>query len=242
MDGTAIRSLVEEKVGIKKGIISLKRAKKKPSGIEKYEGLSTLCFIMREALDQNKVYYATTENRMCLWCVAAGMDPAPGTLDEESLRESLKFPVETINTFESLDVAAKAEREAARLFPSFEELCEGVVVGPIESVSDPEVLIIFCNPDQANLLTRAYCYVTGSFLKGYAGIGACRMFLPDAFINKELTYTISDRSWRIILKLAPDELTLITPPDKLMIMLENLDRSKVGGPQPELFEQAKETS
>ena len=39
-------------------------------------------------------------------------------------------------------------------------------------------------------------------------MGACRMLLPLAFINKEPVFTISDRAWRRALQLAADELTL----------------------------------
>jgi hypothetical protein len=77
------------------------------------------------------------------------------------------------------------------------------------------------------LLTRAYCYATGSFIKGFAGMGACRMLLPRVIINKEPVFTISDRAWRRAFSLAPDELTLATPLDTLIIMLENLDQSQL---------------
>jgi uncharacterized protein (DUF169 family) len=240
MDAAAIKSILRDKLGIKREILALKRVKGEPAGTEAYPERNMMCGIMQEALEENKVYYMTIKNRMCLGCVATGMDPWPGELDEEKLRAGVSFAVEAVNTFESVDVAAKAEKEAMKLFPKFEELYGSVVIGPLEKVPDPEVLIIFCNPAQANLLTRAYCYVSGTFVKGYAGIGACRMFLPDAFINKEPAYTISDRSWRIVLKLAPDELTLATPPDKLEVMLKNLDRSKVGGPSEEAFEKAQQ--
>ena len=74
------------------------------------------------------------------------------------------------------------------------------------------------------MLTRAYCYASGSFIKGFARMGACRMLLPIAFIDKEPVFTISDHAWRRALTLAPDELTLATPPDKLLIMQEYLDK------------------
>jgi uncharacterized protein (DUF169 family) len=239
MDGGAIKSFLKEEIGIKKDIVALKRLKEEPSALEEYEGKSTICFMMQEALEENKVFYTTIKNRMCLGCVATGMDRVPGELREEELKQSVSFPVEAVNTFQSIESAVKAEREAVRLFPKFNELYRATVIGPIESVKEPEILIIFCNPEQANLLTRAYCYVTGTFIKGYAGIGACRMILPDAFVNKEPTITVSDRTWRIALKLSPDLLTLVTPYDKLMIMFENLERSKVGGPNQEAFEQAR---
>ena len=240
MDSGVIKSFLKDKIGIKKGIVALKRLKDEPSTLEEYEGKSTICFMMQEALEENKVFYTTIKNRMCLGCVATGMDRVPGELSEEELKQNVSFPVEAVNTFQSIEVAVKAEKEAARIFPKFDELYRATVIGPIERIKDPEVLIIFCNPEQANLLTRAYCYVTGTFIKGYAGIGVCRMILPEAFVNKEPTITVSDRTWRIALKLSPDELTLVTPPDKLMIMCENLEQSKLGGPSPESFEKASE--
>ena len=240
MDAARMKSLLREKLGITREILALKRVQGEPEGIEPYTERNMMCGIMQDALEENKVYYMTIKNRMCLGCVATGMDIWPGELDDDKLLEGVSFAVEAVNTFESAEVAAKAEKEAMKLFPRFEELYGSVVIGPLEKVTDPEVLIIFCNPAQANLLTRAYCYVTGTFVKGYAGIGACRMFLPDAFVNREPAYTISDRSWRIVLKLAPDELTLSTPPDKLEIMLNNLDRSKRGGPTEEAFEKAQQ--
>jgi hypothetical protein len=46
---------------------------------------------------------------------------------------------------------------------------------------------------------------------------------------REPTYTVSDRAWRRALNLSPDQLTLVTPPDKLIVMLETLEASKKQG-------------
>ncbi len=99
-------------------------------------------------------------------------------------------------------------------------------MGPFGEVIDPDLLLMLCTAEQVHLLTRAYCYATGSFVKGYAGMGACRMLFPHAFLNKEPTYTVSDRTWRKALKISSHELTMVTPPDKLIIMLETLEESQ----------------
>jgi uncharacterized protein (DUF169 family) len=75
-------------------------------------------------------------------------------------------------------------------------------------------------------MTRAYCYATGSFIQGYAGMGACRMLFPHAFLKREPVFTVSDRSWRKALHIAPDELTLVVPIEKLIIMIDALEESK----------------
>lgn len=92
-------------------------------------------------------------------------------------------------------------------------------------VPDPEVAVIIANPEQVHMLTRAYCYATGHFIKGYAGMGACRMLFPNAFLKKEPTFTVSDRSWRKALNLDADELTFTAHLDTLNIMVENLEEA-----------------
>ena len=50
------------------------------------------------------------------------------------------------------------------------------------------------------------------------------MILLLLFINDEQVFTIRDRAWRRALQPAPDEITLTTSPDKILIMLENIEK------------------
>lgn len=227
---------LKEEMGVEKGVVGLQRLQEGLPDIEDYEGKNTFCFMMQEALDENKVFYTTLKNRMCLGCTSSGMAPTPyDELSEEKLKNNLKFVVEAINTYQDVETAYKAEKKASQLFAKFDTLCNAVLIGPAEMIDQPDIVVITCNPSQANILTRAYCYVTGTFIKGYAGIGVCRTIFPDAFVTGEPTFTVSDRSWRIALKMKEEDLSLVTPPDKLKIMLDNVERSTVGGPSDEAF-------
>ena len=223
----AIRVRLKDELGIKKEIIALKQVEEEPSGLQAYGDKNHICYMMGEVLEESKTFYTVLEDHVCLLgCAATGLDPSLQNLSNEKRQESDLLHVGSINIFPSEEIQAKAEKEAASLFPTFKEVYKAIIMGPFGSVSEPDVLIILCNAEQVHLLTRAYCYATGSFIKGYAGMGVCRMLLPYAFLNKEPTYTVSDRAWRRALKLSPDELTLVTPPDKLIIMLDNLDGSQ----------------
>ena len=225
MDIKAINSILRDTLGIKKEIIALKLAKDKPSGIEAYQDMNNICYMMGEVLEEKKTFFTTLKDHVCtLGCAATGLDPVLRQMDDAARKENEEYHVATVNVFPTEEIQAKAEREAETLFPKFQETYEAVIMGPLGDVSQPDALLLFGIPDQIHLLTRAYCYATGTFIKGYAGMGACRMLLPLAFINKEPVFTISDRAWRRALTLAPDELTLATPPDKLLIMLEYLDK------------------
>jgi uncharacterized protein (DUF169 family) len=225
MDIEAIKSILHDTLGIKKEVIALKLAKEKPAGIDAYQDLNNICYMMGEVLEEKKTFYTTLKDHVCtLGCAATGLDPALRQMDDAAQKENEEYHVATVNIFPTEEIQAKAEHEADILFPRFQETYEAVIMGPLGDVPQPDALLLFGIPDQIHLLTRAYCYAVGTFIKGYAGMGACRMLLPLAFINKKPVFTISDRAWRRALQLAPDELTLATPPDKLVIMLEYLEK------------------
>jgi len=226
MDAVTIRRILREGLNIRKGVIALRQFKEEPSGYDAYRDKNHICYMMGEVLDEGKTFYTVLEDHVCLLgCSATGLDPSLSMMNDSQRLESERYHVSAINIFPSEALQQKAELEAQTLFPSFREVFKAILMGPLGSVPQPDVLVILANAEQVHRLTRAYCYATGSVIKGFAGMGACRMLLPRAFIHKEPTFTVSDRAWRKALKLLPHELTLVTPPDKLITMLQNLEES-----------------
>jgi uncharacterized protein (DUF169 family) len=204
--------------------------KVEPAQLEAYQDKNHICYMMGEVLEEGRTFYTILDDHVCLLgCAATGLDPDLATMDNEQHQESEHLHVSAINVFPSELIQARAEKEAARLFPRFKEVYKAIIIGPLESVPDPELAVIIATPEQVHLMTRAYCYATGSFIQGFAGMGACRMLFPHAFLKKEPTFTVSDRTWRKALKIAPDELTLVTPLEKLKTMIETLEESKKEG-------------
>ena len=227
MDAKDIKLNLKDGLRIEKEIIALKQMKEEPSEFEAYQDKNNICYMMGEVLEEGKTFYTILEDHVCLLgCAATGLDPILQIMGNEQRQESDQFHVGAINIFPSETIMTKAEEEAETLFPKFKEVYKAILMGPLESIPEPDVVVILANAEQVHLLTRAYCYATGSFIRGYAGMGACRMLLPYAFLNREPTFTVSDRSWRKALNLLSDELTLVTPPDKLVTMLETLKESK----------------
>jgi uncharacterized protein (DUF169 family) len=228
MDQATLASMLHGTLGIKKNVIALRRSQREPAGIPAYGDMNNICYMMGEAIEEGKIFYTTLKDHVCtLGCAATGLDPGLAQMTEEERTASDAYHTDAINIFPSEEIQHRSEQQAAALFPKFPEACGAVIIGPLGSVPDPDALVLFGTPEQIHLLTRSYCYATGSFIKGFAGMGVCRMLLPLAFIDREPAFSISDRAWRRALKLAPDELTLVTPPDKLVIMLENLEQSQL---------------
>jgi uncharacterized protein (DUF169 family) len=228
MDQATILSMLHGTLGIKKNGIALRRSQHEPAGITAYADMNNICYMMAEAIEEEKTFYTTLKDHVCtLGCAATGLDPVLAQMSDEERAQSDQYHTAAINIFPSEEIQNRAEQQARALFPQFTETFKAIIIGPFGRVPEPDAVILFGTPEQIHLLTRAYCYATGSFIKGFAGMGACRMLLPQVIINKEPIFTISDRAWRRALKLSPDELTLATPPDKLIIMLENLEQSQL---------------
>ena len=227
MDPKTIKQRLRDDVGFQKEIIALRQVKGEPEEIDAYNDKNNICYMMGEVLEEGRTFYTVLDDHVCLLgCAATGLDPELATMDPEQHRKSEDFHVGSVNIFPDKRIQAKAEKEAARLFPRFKKVYKAIIIGPLEQVSEPEVVVLIATPEQVHLMTRAYCYVTGSFIQGYAGMGACRMLFPHAFLKKEPVFTVSDRSWRKALHIAPDELTLVVPLEKLIIMIEALEKSK----------------
>jgi uncharacterized protein (DUF169 family) len=230
MDTKTIKQRLKDGLGINKEIIALRQMHVEPAQFEAYQDKNNICYMMGEVLEEGRTFYTILDDHVCLLgCAATGLDPELATMDNQQHESSEDFHVSAINIFPSELIQATAEKEAARLFPRFKEVYKAIIIGPLEGVPEPEVAVIIATPEQVHLMTRAYCYATGSFIQGFAGMGACRMLFPHAFLKKEPTFTVSDRSWRKALHIAPDELTLVTPIEKLIIMIETLEESKKEG-------------
>ena len=216
MRADAMQAVLHDSLGIQKSVIALKLAEEEPASISRYTDMNNICYMMAEVLEEDKVFYTTLENHVCLLgCAATGLDPALSLMSDDQRAQSDNFHTAAINIFPTEEIQRRAETQAEALFPRF------------AAVADPDALILFATPEQVHLLTRAYCYATGNIIRGFAGMGVCRMLLPLACIREEPAFSISDRAWRRAFGLAPHELTLVTPPRKLEIMIENLEQSRV---------------
>ena len=211
---------------LEKEVVGLQQLNDQPPAEEVYQDKNHICYMIGEVLEEGKTFCTILENHVCLLgCAATGLDPGLSTLEGKDRSESDQFHVTGINIFPNEDIQGISEKEADLLFPQFKKICKAIRLGPLADIPEPEVALFIANPEQVHMLTRAYCYGTGHFIKGYAGMGACRMLFPHAFLNKEPAFTVSDRSWRKALKLNHNELSLVFPASKLQVIAENIDES-----------------
>ena len=97
--------------------------------------------------------------------------------------------------------------------PPVEYSC--LVSGPLSKIADPNLVIMFCTPKQADILVRSQSY-QGTLVKGFGGNGGCIFNIRHAFVTREMTFSTSDFPWRTFVGLDDSELTVTFPYEKLL--------------------------
>ena len=106
--------------------------------------------------------------------------------------------------------------------PKIGESNEAVQLGLLKDIADPDLILIFCNPGTADILNRAYTYVSGEPVSGFGGNGACPFAIQYPYVTKKPSFTYSDVSWRKYVGMADDELTMSFPYQSLVQFIEYL--------------------
>ena len=76
MDIATIKSILHRQLGVKKTVIALQWSKQVPGDIKAYADKNNICYMFREVLEEQRTFYTTREDHVCLLgCAATGLDP-----------------------------------------------------------------------------------------------------------------------------------------------------------------------
>ena len=102
-------------LGIKKNGIALKQAKQEPAGIEAYADMNNICYMMAEALEEQKTFYTTLKDHVCtLGCAATGLDPVLAQMSDEERTASDQYHTAAINIFPSEEIQNRVRAAGSR--------------------------------------------------------------------------------------------------------------------------------
>jgi len=213
MTKNEIYTLLMQGIGLKKEPIALKPLKEFPSDISAYEGVATpgLCAQINEILTQGSVFYSTKANHICFeGLIATGVCD----VDREEYRKAVEDFIDVCPYHKDMQTAMDFYETCIREIPvpPVQHAC--LVSGPLSKVEDPDMVIIFCNPKQADILIRSQSY-QGKLVRGFGGSGGCIFNIRHAFNNREMTFSTSDFPWRSFVGLVDSELTVTIPYEKL---------------------------
>lgn len=212
---------LKEDLKIKKEIIAVKAMKQAPSDIPQYEGQASpgMCAFVGEILKDGSVWYATKENLGCFEALTG-----TGTCENMPRDKYLEFMIEQNQSYpmhKNADVLVEYYDKVDDFFKHPKVDGTGIVVGPLLSVDDPDLVLLFVTPHQADILTRARAYL-GDFTRGFAGMGGCIFTIRYTFNSGDPSFSTSDTAWRMFAGLDEDELTYTFPYPKLMEIADRI--------------------
>ena len=214
MDKQAIEQALKDDLGVTKELIALKPLKEIPSDIPHYDGIATpgLCAQVGEVLKSGATFYTTRENHQCYeGLIATGVCE----VSRDEYRKAVESFIDDFPYHKDVDTAMSFYETCINEIelPLVENKC--LVVGPLRQVNDPDLVLIFCNPKQADILIRIQAYL-GDLFKGHGGSGGCIFTVRQAFKTREPSFTTSDLSWRMFVGLNENELTVTYPYEQLL--------------------------
>jgi uncharacterized protein (DUF169 family) len=221
MTKTELVQTLREDLKVKKEIIAVKAVKQPPPDIPHYEGLASpgMCALVGEIIRDGSVWYVTKENLGCPMALTA-----TGTCEDVSRKKFLEYMIEQNRDYPmhkdpSTLVSYYDRVDEFFTYPKVEG--SGIAVGPLLKVDEPDLVLLFVTPHQADIVTRVRAFL-GDFTKGFGGMGGCIFTIRYSFMLADPCFSTSDTAWRMFAGLDEYELTYTFPYPKLLEIADQI--------------------
>ena len=142
--------------------------------------------------DAEEPLYFTSRASICGGCGLIGIGARIATKDE--MWEALDM---TGVVCKGCHYLTGEEMAKARThFPVQSKTYKGVIIGPLNKVNMPDLVIMLVNGDQLQMISTAYTYETGLIMQGNAGSAGFIMTVSIPLFQKRPTFTCGDHGVR----------------------------------------------
>jgi uncharacterized protein (DUF169 family) len=220
-DVKKLDAVLKKNLSLKKNIAAIKYADKVPVGIPEEKGLSFWCHACGEVFDDEaEPLFFTAKNSTCAGASNLGL----GT--RKTGKEDYNMMMESMILGDGGYYAAKEFLTIGRkLFPKFNKVYAGMVIGPLDRVEMPDVVLIPVNGKQMCMLSTAYSFDTGEIVDGKAGGGTCLGTIPISFLENRPVFSCGDYGGRLHMRLDDEEIIAAFPFKLLSGVAKNLKRT-----------------
>jgi uncharacterized protein (DUF169 family) len=199
----------------------MKYADKIPQGIPLEEGPQFWCAICGGIFEGegNPVFFTASAS-------TCGGSSMIGIGSGRSAREEFDTVINTIvvgegNLYATKDLLAKGRAS----FPLFPKIYRGMILGSLEYVNIPDIILFPLNSHQMGMVSTAYAFDTGEIIMGYAGSAACVMTIPIPSVGNRPVFAIGDHGGRTHMRLKDEEMLVCFPYKLVPGLVKNLDRT-----------------
>jgi len=222
MTATEMRKLLLSVLDLKREPVALKAWEHLPQEISCYQGTAFpgMCTQISEVLATGASFYTTGDHCFCTGgVVATGVCPP---VKKEDREEIIAVHLSVSKGYRDISTVLCYEERMESLVPAVPVQNAAVQVGLLRDMGDPDVVLIFCTPAAADVMSRAYCYGFGEPISGFAGNGGCPFLIQYPFVTGKPSFSCSDVAWRKYIGLAAEELTMGFPFQILTRVCEDL--------------------
>jgi len=215
MEREDIISTLKHDLGVQKEIIALQVLQQPPSEIPHYRGEASpgMCALVGEILQQHTLWYVTRENLGCFEALTG-----TGTCENLPREQYLEFMIGQNRNWpmhKDTETLIDYYTRVDAFFRHPEVSGSGLVVGPLARVEQPDLVLLFVTPHQADILSRILAFY-GDFARGFGGMGGCIFNIRYTFMTGDPCFSTSDTAWRMFAGLDESELTYTFPYGRLL--------------------------
>ncbi len=212
---------LKDKLCLRRNIVAMKYADSAPEGIPIEEGPQFWCGICGDIFDgSGGTVFFTAKASSCGGCANIGIGGI--TSNREDFETALGAQVIGEG---NLYAVKEVLTQGRHIFPRYPKVSGGVIIGSLEQVSMPDIILFPVNGHQMCLVSTAYGFDTGELIFGYAGKSTCLMSITFPYVENRPVFTAGDHGGRTFMRLQDGELVVCFPYRLVPGMVTNLDRT-----------------
>lgn len=220
MDALRTDLSIYRKFAFEKPPVGVKFSFFEPEGIERLDKTLAICEAIKEAQGRTMPFYIDKQNENCFGKVALGMEEAPAFAESGQL--GVKYEI-----FQE----ARANSRLYQRIPMFKRnTVNYVVFAPLDAISfDPDLLIFFARPRQAEIILRAMSYSTGEIWEPRSTpVLGCAWLYVYPYQAAKVNYTMTGMGFGMIGKqVFPEGYILVSVPfNWIPVITANLGEMK----------------
>jgi uncharacterized protein (DUF169 family) len=215
-------TFLQETEGYARKVMGLKRSDSLPAGVEPYEGMTFLCYEAKVALERGGLSALTRDNVVCGGSVYCGIGSR--RLTKPDFDAGMQVLAGEHCAYSTKETMRRVNQQLAH----YEEKHRYLVMGPLEEMDDPEVVMIITDPQRVMRLCKAYTWKTGELVHALGGTNWCGMSFPQVFRDRTMTFDFGDPPSRLFMELDDSEMFCVIHWDLLPLIVENLEHISTG--------------
>jgi len=210
--------------GYERKIIAFKLLNEVPENVEPYgNGMSFHCAIVAEAWEEGrKPFYITNKNTLCGGALYSGIGSRKMT------KEEFDAGISQVIGVNKGYITREAMRRMAQQLPHHFIHHKYQVIGALEDVEDPDVVMVVADAYKVMRLSKAYTWKTGELVHGLSGSGWCTNSFPLVCRTKTMTFNMGDETSRVLMNLGPGEMYCFIHYALLPLIVGNLENIQTG--------------